>query len=111
MGRLAGGGGQRRGYPTVYYPGAREPSGVGRIRVTNGQETQANLTLTLEPFQTVTAAVVFPPGSAAERAGMNLSAMVMDSAGHPLPYLAQYDEQARSVQAELASRSRWSSPR
>ena len=100
-GTPGGGGGQRRGYPTVYYPGAREPSGAGRIRVANGQETQANLTLTLEPFQTVTAAVVFPPGTAAGRTGMNLSATVMDSAGHPLPYLAQYDEQSHSMQVEL----------
>ncbi len=32
---------------------------------------------------------------------MNLSAVVMDSAGHQLPYQVQYDEQSRSVQAEL----------
>ncbi len=58
-----GGSGQRWGYPTVYYPDAREPSGAARIHVESGQEIQANLTLTLEPFQSVTAAVLLPPGS------------------------------------------------
>ena len=100
-GTPGGVGGQRRGYPTVYYPGAREPLGAGRIRVAGGQETQVNLTLTMEPFQTVTAEVVFPQGSFAERAGMNLAATVMDSAGHALPYPVQYDERSRSVQAAL----------
>jgi hypothetical protein len=97
----SGGAGLRWGYASVYYPDAREPSGAARIHVANGQETQANLSLTLEPFQTVTAEVVFPRGSSAERAGMNLSAAVMDSAGRQLPYDVQYDEQSHSVQAEL----------
>jgi len=95
------GAGQRFGYPSVYYSDARDPSGAAKIRVANGAETQANLTLTLEPFQTVSAAVVFPQGSVADRAGMNLSATVMDSAGHQLPYAAQYDLDSHSVQAEL----------
>ncbi len=96
-----GGAGPRRGYASVYYPDAREPSGAERIHVANGQETQANLTLTMEAFQTVTAAVAFPQGSSAVRAGLNLSAAVMDSAGRQLPYPAQYDEELRSVKAEL----------
>ena len=96
-----GGAGQRWGFASVYYPDAREPAGVGRIHVTSGQDAQANLTLMREPFQMVTAAVLFPQGSAAERAELNISAAVMDSAGHQLPYQAQYDELSRSVQAAL----------
>ncbi|MGC1461432.1 MAG: carboxypeptidase-like regulatory domain-containing protein [Terracidiphilus sp.] len=96
-----GGTGQRWGYAGAYYPDAREPSGITRIHVSNGQETQANLSLTLEPFHAVTAAVLFPQGVPAERAGANLSAVVLDNAGRQLPYQAQYDEQAHSVQAEL----------
>jgi hypothetical protein len=96
-----GGAGQRRGFASVYYPDAREPSGAAKIHVGNGQETQANLTLRLEPFHTVTAAVVFTQGSSAERAGENLSAAVLDSGGRQLPYLAQYDEQSHAVQTEL----------
>jgi hypothetical protein len=96
-----GGTGQLWGYASAYYPDAREPSGLTRIHVANGQETQANLSLTLEPFQAVTAAVLFPQGVPAERAGTNLSAAVLDNAGRQLPYQAQYDEQSHSVQAEL----------
>ena len=96
-----GGAGQRWGFASVYYPDAREPAGVNRIHVTRGQDAQANLTLMREPFEMVTAAILFPQGSAPERAGLNISVVVMDSAGHELPYLAQYDEQSRSVQAEL----------
>jgi hypothetical protein len=96
-----GGDGQRWGYAAVYYPDAREPSGAAKIHVGNGQEAQANLLLALETFESVTALAVLPQGSAAARAGKNLSAMVMDSAGHQLPYQAQYDEDTRTVQAML----------
>ena len=96
-----GGAGQRWGFASVYYPDTREPAGVGRIHVTSGQDAQANLTLIREPFQMVSAAILFPQGSSAERAGLNLSTAVLDSAGHQLPYLTQYDEEARTVQAEL----------
>ncbi len=61
-----GGAGQRWGYPSVYYPEAREPSEAARIHVTNGQEAQANFTLTAEPFQTVSAESSVSPG---QRAG------------------------------------------
>jgi hypothetical protein len=96
-----GGMGQRWGYRSVYYPDAREPSGAAKIEVTSGQETQVNMTLTLEPFQTVTATVIGLQGSGGERGGMNLSASVLDSAGHQLLYPAQYDERSHAVQAEL----------
>jgi len=96
-----GGAGQRQGYARVYYPDARDPSGAGMIHVANGQETQANLSLTLEPFHAVTAAVLFPQGVPPAGAAANLSAVVLDNAGRQLPYQAQYDEQGQSVQAEL----------
>jgi len=96
-----GGAGQRWGYASVYYPDAREPSAASRIHVANGQETQANLTLTLEPFQTASASVVFPQGISAARAGLNLSAAVLDSGGRQLAYQAQYDQESHSIQAEL----------
>jgi hypothetical protein len=96
-----GGVGERRGYASVYYADAREPSGVSPIRVTSGQERRANLTLTVEPFHTVTAAVVFPPGAQAMRAGASISAAVLDSAGRQLLYAVQFDEESQSVQTEL----------
>jgi hypothetical protein len=96
-----GGAGQRWGYASVYFQDAREPSEATKIYVANGQQSQANLTLTLEPFQSVTATALFPQGSSAVRAGMNLSVMVMDSGGHQLPYQAQYEEETRTIQALL----------
>ena len=98
---VPGGAGQRWGYPALYYPDAREPSGVAKIHVANGQEGQANLLLTLEPFQSVTALAVLPQGNAAARAAQNLTATVMDSAGHELPYQAQYDEETHTIQSLL----------
>jgi hypothetical protein len=52
----------------------------------NGQETQITLTLAREAFQTVTGAVDLPQGAR----DANLSASIMDSAGHQLPYHAQF---------------------
>jgi len=96
-----GGTGQRWGFASVYYPDTREPANVARIHVISGQDAQANLTLIREPFQVVSAAIIFPQGSSAERAGLNLSAAVLDSAGHQLPYLTRYDDEEHTVQAEL----------
>jgi hypothetical protein len=96
-----GGAGQRWGYASVYYPDAREPSGAAKIHVASGGETTANLSLTLEPFQAVTAVAVFPQGSSASRAGVDLSAMVIDSAGHQVPYQTQFDEETHTIQALL----------
>lgn len=90
----AAGGGQRWGYASVYYPDARDPSGAARIRVASGEEVQANLTLTLEPFQAVTATIVLPDdrmaasGKASNQDGDFNSAVIMDAAGHELPYQA-----------------------
>ena len=95
------GGGLRWGYAAVYYPDARDPSGVAAIHVANGQDAQANLMLTLEAFQAVKAVVVAPQTASAGRAGMRVNGMVADGAGHLLAYPAQYDEAAHSVEAEL----------
>lgn len=91
----------RWGYASVYYPGARDPSGAGRIRVASGEESQANLTLTLEPFQTVSAAVMLPQNTTAALLAPNLEATVLDSAGHALAYPAQYNQKSHTVEAEL----------
>jgi len=96
-----GGAGERRGFASVYYPDAREPSGAGRIHVESGRETQANLTLTLGPFESVTAVVLLPPGSVADREGMNLSVEVVGSGGQQLPYLGEYNQETHTIQALL----------
>jgi hypothetical protein len=94
------GAGQRWGFAAYYYPDAREASGVSAIHVSNGQQSQANLTLSLEPFQLVNAKVSFPQGIPVG-AGTEFSVVVTDSAGRQLAYQAQYDADAHTAHAEL----------
>jgi hypothetical protein len=90
----------RWGYPTVFYPDAREVAGAQAITVAHGAEVQANFSLTREPFEEVEAQVTLPQG-AAEKAGSNYGVQVLDSAGHELPYPARYDQGMHLVQAAL----------
>jgi len=94
----------RGGYPAVFYPDARDLGGATRIRLSNGSQTEANLSLTLEPFYPVTAiAVLAADASGGGKAAKEVSstAEIMDVQGHPLPYPAQYDEITHSLQANL----------
>jgi hypothetical protein len=89
----------REGYASVFYPDARDLAGAAKIRVAGGEQAQANIVLTLEPFQSVTATVATPKTSSG--AGDNVSIQVMDAQSHPLPYSAQYDSTTHTVQASL----------
>ena len=93
----------RSGYPTVFYPDAHDLAGATRIRLSNGSQAEANLALTLEPFYPVTAVAATPAVASGGKAGEPVSstAVVMDTAGHLLPYLTQYDEATHSLQANL----------
>jgi hypothetical protein len=88
------------GYASIYFPGAREPSGAQAIPLAHGQEVEANFLLTREPFEAVTASVVTPQAGAA-RQMMSYSPQVLDGAGHELHYAAQYDQGTHTVQAAL----------
>lgn len=97
---------ERRGYASVFFPDARDLSGAAKIHLTPGQDAQASMTLTLEPFHTVMAEVALLGGARYGSrnpawAGMNLSAVIMDAQGHILPYATQFDREARMVQAAL----------
>jgi hypothetical protein len=98
---------ERNGYPSVFYPDAREFSGAARIRLAPGEQAEANIALTLEPFHTVTATAMSPNGKqfadgSPDRAGAgSVAPVVMDAAGHRLAYQAQYDTSTHSVQASL----------
>ena len=95
---------EREGYASAYYPDARDQSGAGRVSLRPGEQAQANLTLTLEPFYAITATAVPPASSslsAKDRAGINYSALVMDTAGRQLPYHAQFDPESHTIQALL----------
>ena len=96
----------RSGYASLFYPEARDLAGAAKLNLAGGNQAEANLSLTLEPFQTVTAAVVFPGGrpsgdASSSRSGLSYSALVMDAQGHQLPYSAEYDPDTRTVQAML----------
>ncbi len=87
------------GFATVFYPDARDPSGASRITVAPGATVQANLTLTREAFQTVTATAVLPPAFAGGVS--DYAVQVMDISGRVLPYPARYDSNAKLIEASL----------
>jgi hypothetical protein len=99
----SGGSVARNGYPTVFYPEARELAAAALIRLTAGDQAQADLTLTLEPFHTVTATVLSPGGRTLTLGndGAAPEPSLMDTEGHTLPYPAHYDEATHTVQATL----------
>lgn len=100
----------REGYASVFYPGAREFSGATRIRLTDGQQAEANLLLTPEPFYTVTATAILPngrvfDGNGSEQSitssGQALAAALLNSANSQLAYTTQFDPKNGSIQANL----------
>ena len=99
----------RNGYPTVFYPDAHELAGAARIRLAAGDQARANMTLTLEPFHTVTATILSPdghtltlnPGATASAGGAAPVPALLDTEGHTLPYDAHYDDATHTVQATL----------
>jgi hypothetical protein len=90
----------RDGFPAVFYPGTREFTGAGRIPLAPGEQAEANFDLTLEPFYPVTATGVMP-GSEKNPTPPGNSALVMDAAGHLLPYFPQYDSATHTLQTNL----------
>ncbi len=96
----------RSGYASLFYPEARDLAGASKLSLAGGDQAEANLSLTLEPFHTVTAAVALPGGrrsadGSADQAGMNYSVLVLDAQGRQLPYSAQYDAETQTVQTIL----------
>ncbi|MGD0292745.1 MAG: carboxypeptidase-like regulatory domain-containing protein [Terracidiphilus sp.] len=96
----------RNGFPSLFYPEARDLAGAAKIHLAGGQEAEANFSLTLQPFHTVTAQAILPSrrhygdqNPAWE--GMKLGALVMDAQGHMLPYNAEYDQETRTLRALL----------
>jgi len=96
----------RYGYPSIFYPQAREFSDATRIRLRAGQQAEANLLLTLEPFYTVTATPILPNGrplgSNGPSEGTQLRAiLILDAAGRQLAYTAQPDAATHGLQTNL----------
>ena len=93
----------RAGYPSVFYPDARDLGGAGKIQLAGGQQTQANLLLTQEPFHMVRAVLTLPGagGSPADSPQLNVTVTILDAQGRQLPYSGQYDPATHFVQAFL----------
>lgn len=90
---------ERNGYASTFYPDARDLAGAAKIHVAGGEQAQANISLTLEPFHSVTATATIQKMSAGS--AENIAVQVMDAQGHTLPYPAQYDAATHTVQAAL----------
>ncbi|HEY6489663.1 MAG: carboxypeptidase-like regulatory domain-containing protein [Terracidiphilus sp.] len=96
---------EHKGYPSLFYPQAHDLAGAAKIAVQGGIQTEANLTLTIEPFYQVSATIPSVEAAAETelpfRFGPMYSAQVTDSEGHPLAYVAIYDPRTHTVQASL----------
>ena len=93
----------RPGYASIFFPDARDLAGAARIQLSSGEQEQANMTLTIEPFQIVSATIVLSrlQSSASSPAETDYSAVIMDAAGHQLPYRASYIQETHTIQALL----------
>ena len=96
----------RNGFPSQFYSDARDLAGAVKIHLLGGQEAEANLSLSLQPFHTVTAQAILPSGNNYGDqnpgwVGMNLTAQVLDAQGHSLPYNAEYDPATHALHALL----------
>jgi len=95
------------GYALTYYPNARQMAGAGKIRLGPGEQVQANIDLTLEPFYPVTATILVPnAGGTLLSAGpadnpVPPTPMLLDSDYHLAAYLPRYDAATQTVQAVL----------
>jgi len=85
----------RSGYASVFYPDVRDLGSAAKMELRGGEQAQANIALTLEPFQPVVATVTMPGASD------NVSVQVMDGQGNLLPYTAQYDASTHTAQTML----------
>lgn len=93
----------RSGYPSMFYPDARDVAGAQKIQLSGGQVVQANFLLTQEAFQLVRAALTLPgAGNApADHPQLNVTVVIQDGQGNQLPYAGQYDAATQSIQAFL----------
>lgn len=86
------------GYPSTFFSDSRDLSSAAKIRLTGGEQAQANIGLNLEQFKPVVARVTLPRASEGTD---NVSVQVLDAHGNVLPYTAQYDASTHTVQTML----------
>jgi hypothetical protein len=91
----------RWGYPSLFFPDASDLAAAAKIQVSGGQQAQANVLLTEEPFHLVRVSVIAPGSGTTTATDLNVTVTIQDGQGHQLPYSGQYDPATRSVQAFL----------
>lgn len=95
----------RAGFPSVFYPDARDINSAGKIHLAGGETAQANLLLSEETFHLVKAAVTFPGPAPApvggDRPTMPVDVAVLDPQGHHMPYAGMFDWRTGTAQAFL----------
>jgi len=89
------------GFRSIFYPDATDLAGASRITVAAGEQAQANLLLTEEPFHLVRASLLLPRRNGSTAAPLNVNVTVLDGQGHPLSYGGQYDQATHSIQSFL----------
>ena len=93
---------ERSGYPSTFYPDARDMASATRIHLTGGEQAQANFALTLEAFHSLAAVVALPRSTSAQRQGAaQFTATVLGPRANPLPYPVQFDAQTGILQTAL----------
>lgn len=86
---------ERWGFPPEYILGGGDVADNTALTLRPGQRLQADITLTHEPFYSVTVSVA----NASRRGGVNVQ--VYDPAGHMLPYPTHYDPRQQLVSLSL----------
>jgi hypothetical protein len=89
------------GYPEIYYPDARDFSGAAHLSLSGGEQSDANLTMPLEPFHAVEATVVLP---AEIRTGVLeniVSTEVVGPSGLQVPYESAFDAGTKRLWTRL----------
>jgi hypothetical protein len=79
------------GYPEIYHPDAHDFSGAAQLHLSGGQQSEANITMPLEAFHALTAAVVLPPDLRNSSTGNVVTPELVGSSGMQVPYTVTMD--------------------
>jgi hypothetical protein len=88
-------------YPETYYPDARDFSAAAHLSLFGGEQSEANLTLPLEPLHAVDATVVLPPQMRAGPTGNIITTEVVGPNGLQVPYASFFDAGTKRLWARL----------
>jgi hypothetical protein len=89
------------GYPEIYYPDARDFSGAAHISLSGGEQSDANLTMPLEPFHAVEATVVLPAEMRTGPLGNIITTEVVGPSGLQVPYESTFDADTKRLWTRL----------